>query len=834
MSSLERFYLILHGHFYQPPREDPWIGEIDRQESAYPNHDWNDRVNEECYAANSDARFLDKFGHIENITNNYSSLSFTFGPKLLAWLEEYDLSTYKKIINADEVSRLDNDGHGNAIAQVYDHLILPLANGRDKISQIKWGLADFKKRFGRDSEGFWLTETAVNGDTIDTLIGLGIKFIILSPNQVDAVQINGDWKDVSDGSIDTSQAYSLKTSNGEISIFFYDEQLSDSILNGHALTDANNFRDKIISKGKVQNQVKMVNVATPGEIYGYDEPFANMCLAALVNDNNKNKYFNITNYANFLDMFPPKNVVRLKTGKDSLGTSWSCEHGVGRWMEDCGCSIGGHLGWNQKWRNHLRSGLDFLRDILIKLFEEKSAGILEDCWAVRDSYIDVVVDDTEENFLVFCQKHIIAPVTPEKISLVRELLEAQRNAMAMYTSSGWFFSDIASTETIQVIKYAARIFEILEHVIPSHIEEQFLQYLELAVSNDPAFGNGRNIYDKEIKSKILNHERVINQFLLEKFVQGQSGERKIYFYDLKIERFISIKKEDGKVYSGKVSLFDETSYQHENYMFYVLRDSRFSIVSYIKKYVDSKVIEYLDILVEENDMRTIKRKMKDWFNKFYTINDLKFGRKELLVRGLFKRSYVRLYREPSNRLDEYLELLEFYEKMHLPVPNDDKASIEFILNKELFAQLRILEKKRDFVNTEKVVQILSLANKTNLVINKEVVNAEFKQRIKKSLAVYLDSRDTEDYLDLINFVDFSNQAKLFNGRKDVEDVVFTLLQETILPILQESDPVLYKEEKKFIDRILKLAEQLNIRVFEFKELVDRNDYIMEDSIGRGK
>ncbi len=833
MLSQNRFYLILHGHFYQPPREDPWVGQIDRQESAYPNHDWNDRINEVCYAANSDARFLDKFGHIENITNNYSYLSFNFDPQLLAWLEKHDLSTYQKIINADVVSRLDNDGHGNGIAQVYNHLILPLASKRDKISQIKWGLSDFKKRFGRDSEGIWLPEMAINNDTIDILIELGVKFIILSPHQVEEIEVDGKWEDASDGSIETNKAYFVKTKKGQISLFFYDDKLAKSIETEHVLTDAKNFRDRIIAKGNKQGKIKMVNVATLGEVYGHSEPFANMCLAALINDNIKNKHFKMTNYANFLDMFPPQNAVRLKTGRDSLGTSWSCEHGVSRWMDDCGCTIGGHIGWNQEWRIHLRSGFDYLRDILDAIFEKESEGILEDCWAVRDRYIEVVVDDSEANFVSFCKNNIIAPITPQKISLVRELLEAQHNAMAMYTSSGWFFSDISSIETIQVIKYAARIFEIMGGIIPDYIEEQFLQHLELAVSNVPSFGNGRNIYDKEVKSKILNHERVINQFLLEKFISGYGDQRKIYYYDIKIEKCVSVQKESGKIYFGKISIFDETSYVHENYMFYVLRDSRLKIVSYIKKYVDSKVIEYLDILVAENDMRTIKTKMKDWFTKFYTINDLKFECKEKLVRGLFKRSYAKLYREITEKLDEYLEMLEFYEKMHIPIPNDDRASLEFLLNRELFVQLRILEKNRDFINTERVVHILSLANNINLSINKEVVDREFKERIKRVLEVYLKSKKSEDYLNLINYVDFSNQAKLYSGRKDVEDRVFSILQETILPILQETDSNLYKKNKKYIDRIVKLAEQLNIRVFEFKELVDRNDYIMEDSIGRG-
>ena len=384
---MEKLHLIIHGHFYQPPREEPATLEIENQPSAYPFDNWNERINRECYAANAASRVLDGAGRIIDIINNYESISFNFGPTLLQWIKKYDPQTYKRIIEADVKSRKQNNGHGNAIAQVYNHIILPLACDKDIITQIEWGLKSFEMDFGRKSEGIWLSETAINDKVAEYLISYGIKFVILSPFQAEEVYYKdkNEWVNVSDGSIDYSKPYILEESNGKLAVFFYYPDLASKVSFEHLLRNVDFLRGEILK----YKDKKLVHYATDGEIYGHHEPFGDMCLARLIYDNRKKEEFIFTNYANYLEKFPPVDIVKLKKGNDGLGTSWSCSHGVDRWRKDCGCSTGGKEGWNQKWRVYLRDAFDFLRD---KLFEKARSFLPEyinDFWKARNDYITV-------------------------------------------------------------------------------------------------------------------------------------------------------------------------------------------------------------------------------------------------------------------------------------------------------------------------------------------------------------------------------------------------------------------------------------------------------------
>ncbi|MEO6693833.1 MAG: glycoside hydrolase, partial [Ignavibacteria bacterium] len=195
----KKISLCIHGHFYQPPRENSWSNEISVQPSAAPFHDWNERIFQECYKPNSDAVIVDEHDNVLKRINNFEYFNFNFGPTLLQWVMKKHPRTYEKIIDADRVSVQKHHGHGNAIAMIYNHMIMPLANHRDKVTQVKWGLADFKFHFGRSSEGIWLPETACNEATVEILIDEGVKFIILDPSQAQCFRKikRGKWTDVS-------------------------------------------------------------------------------------------------------------------------------------------------------------------------------------------------------------------------------------------------------------------------------------------------------------------------------------------------------------------------------------------------------------------------------------------------------------------------------------------------------------------------------------------------------------------------------------------------------------------------------------------------------------
>jgi alpha-amylase/alpha-mannosidase (GH57 family) len=408
---LKDAFVTIHGHFYQPPRENPWLEMIETEESAHPFHDWNERIAFECYRPNANARTLDEKGKILDIVNNYSSISFNFGPALLSWLEKKFPSVYEKVLEADRESakRL---GHGNAIAQVYDHLIMPLAIDRDKETEVLWGIADFEKRFHRKPEAMWLPETAVNNSTLRVLVKHGMSFLILSPFQALRIRpFEGKkWTDVTHGQIDTTRPYRCfikdsfgkKLSNQFIDIFFYNGIISKEIAFGDLLNDGNAFSSRFTqffqeSKGRAQ----LIHIATDGETYGHHKKFGEMALAYALDKGFASRGLETINYGAFLKRFPPIYEVEIDEGPKGEGTSWSCSHGVGRWKEDCGCSTGGKPGWNQKWRRPLREGLDLLRDEVSAIFEREGKKIFHNVWEARNGYIDLILNRSPEGIKNF-------------------------------------------------------------------------------------------------------------------------------------------------------------------------------------------------------------------------------------------------------------------------------------------------------------------------------------------------------------------------------------------------------------------------------------------------
>jgi alpha-amylase/alpha-mannosidase (GH57 family) len=457
--------LIIHGHFYQPPRENPWTGEIDPEPDAAPYHDWNERIHAECYAPNVD---------------NYPRISFNFGPTLLSWLASHHPDTYSKILSADRASAAQRSGHGNAIAQAYGHAILPLCNERDRLTQVLWGLADFRFRFGREAEALWLPETAANDQVLALLIEQGMRYVVLAPNQAK-------------GSIDTSKPYVFRHPDGSgrsLAIFFYDGPLARAIAFDGALASSKGLVERFISAAKHGD---LVNVATDGETYGHHVKFGDLCLAHALEFEAKQAGFWITNYGEYLDRHPPELEVEIDNGPDGEGTSWSCAHGVARWSRDCGCHTGGEPGWNQQWRRPLRTALNFLRDDAAPKFESAGSELLREPWAARNDYISVILDGprAREEFLA---RHAVRVSSPAEESRVWSLLEMQRSALLMFTSCGWFFSDLAGIETIQVLRYAARAIDLLNQLGLDPPRRKFLDLLAEARSNRPEKGNGADLF----------------------------------------------------------------------------------------------------------------------------------------------------------------------------------------------------------------------------------------------------------------------------------------------------------------------------------------------------
>lgn len=498
--------LIIHGHFYQPLRENPWTGTIDPEPSAQPFHDWNERIHTECYRPNTSVRILDATGK-ETLFNNYVHISFDFGPTLLSWLERSHAETYARIVAADAESARRNNGHGNAIAQAYNHAILPLSNDRDRRTQVRWGLADFRYRFEREPEAMWLPETACNDDVLGLLIDEGLRFVILAPQQAERVRSRTDisvspennWQSVADGKIDTSVAYSYFHRDGpgrSIAVFFYDQELARAIAFEQGLTSSASLVERFAQRSTGAGS--LVNVATDGESYGHHHKFGELCLAYTLAVDAPALGFAITNYGDYLDRHPPEMEVEISNGQEGEGSSWSCTHGVSRWIRDCGCHTGGDPGWNQSWRGPLRKALDYLRDEVEVHFEATRGELFTDPWAARDDAIELILDEqkSREQFL---HAHAPRELTREEERRALLFLELQRNALLMYTSCGWFFSDLAGIEPIQLLKYAGRVIDLMNQLALPSPRRRFLEILAEANSNRPEFGNGVDIYRRLVE-----------------------------------------------------------------------------------------------------------------------------------------------------------------------------------------------------------------------------------------------------------------------------------------------------------------------------------------------
>ncbi|MBD3162208.1 MAG: DUF3536 domain-containing protein, partial [Candidatus Latescibacteria bacterium] len=472
---------IIHGHFYQPPRENPWSGRIPRQPSAAPFHDWNERIHRECYRANAHSRILDARGRIESIVNNYEEIHFDFGPTLLRWIAREDPELHARILDADAASVLARGGHGNAIAQAYNHMILPLATDRDRRTQILWGLRDFAHRFGRRSESVWLPETACDEATLRLLVELEVRYVILAPAQAKRVRplAGGAWTDVSGERIDSSRAYRATvrdrdgTERGGITVFFYDGPLSAGISFGHFLRSAPALADRLAARGT--GDADLVQVATDGEVYGHHEPFGDMCLAYLTRREAPRRGVRVTNYGEHLDHHPPHDEVELDFGPHGAGSSWSCAHGIERWRSDCGCRTGGRSDWNQRWRGPLREALDALRDRLAGIYEEAAGALLRDPWHARDEAIDLLLDPAGRDR--FLDRHARRPLDEAERAAVLDLLDSQHHAMLMFTSCAWFFADLAGLEVQQNLAYAARAIEVVQAYGGERIEREFVDRL---------------------------------------------------------------------------------------------------------------------------------------------------------------------------------------------------------------------------------------------------------------------------------------------------------------------------------------------------------------------
>ncbi|WP_291322517.1 DUF3536 domain-containing protein [Desulfonatronospira sp.] len=478
-------HLCIHGHFYQPPRFDPWLEEVLPEASAAPYSDWNQRINRESYDPLSSARILDGQGRIKQIINCYEFINFNFGPTILRWMARHCSGTYKKILEGDRKS-IQRFGRGNAMAQIYHHIIMPLTTDEDRDVEISWSIQDFEHRFGRRPEGFWLSETAVSTPDLEALARAGIRFTVLAPRQARSISdLQGNWTQVTEDSLPKDRPYKVKLQSGrEIAVFFYDGPVSQAVAFENLLSDGEGFWQRIISS----RDQKLLSLATDGESYGHHFKFGEMALAWVLNRAQQPESpLSLTNFSSYLDKHPPLQEVKIHEK-----SSWSCIHGVERWQDDCGCSTNGHTDWNQLWRRPLRRSLNLIRYYVDEHYRHSAGKLLRDPRQAMLDYGTCLCGAVDREH--FLRKHQARDLDRKQQTIALQFLEMQRMSLASFASCAWFFDDLGRIEPLNSLSYGLRALEMLRDLNGPDVEPMLLEILEEAHSNDPALGDGKKIW----------------------------------------------------------------------------------------------------------------------------------------------------------------------------------------------------------------------------------------------------------------------------------------------------------------------------------------------------
>jgi alpha-amylase/alpha-mannosidase (GH57 family) len=739
---MSRRSVCVHGHFYQPPRENPWLEAIEIQDSAYPYHDWNERIAAECYAPNSASRITDTEGRITRIVSNYARISFNFGPSLLTWLKDSAPEVYQAIIDADLQSISRRSGHGSALAQVHSHIIMPLANTRDKRTQVIWGIRDFVSRFNRVPEGMWLSEAAVDLETLDILAEHGILFTILSPYQAARARKSGTgkWEEVSGGLIDPTRAYRCELPTGrEISIFFYDGPISQAVAFERLLTSGEGFAGRLLSGfSDARDWPQILNIATDGETYGHHHRFGDMALTYALNYIETHGGAQLTNYGEFLEKNPPDHEVQIF--EDS---SWSCAHGVERWTANCGCNSGGRPEWNQEWREPLREALDWLRDQLAFRFEYKAKEYLKDPWGARDDYIDVILDRDKENTGRFFENHAARILTDKEQSDTLRLLEQQRHAMLMYTSCGWFFDELSGIETVQNLEYAGRAIQLTSELFDDRIEEVFLDKLSEAKSNIPEMKDAAFIYNTRVKPSIVDLKKVGVHYAISSLFEEYPETVDIYCYQVYRDDYHRIDAGRMKLAIGKILVRSRITWHEKTLSFCVLHLGNHALNGGVRPFLgDDKYRSMKNSIVtafERGDLAGIIRQMDQYFgNDNYSLVHL-FRDEQRKILNLvisetietFEAAYRGMYE--NNKI-----LMSFLKDTGMPVPRSFITAADYTLNLEIRRKFESEE-----VNIAQVKQLLDDISKWDVTL--ETVTLEFL--IRKRLEGMMEelSRNPSEY-----------------------------------------------------------------------------------------
>jgi alpha-amylase/alpha-mannosidase (GH57 family) len=762
-------YVCVHGHFYQPPRENPWLETVELQDSAAPYHDWNERITSECYAPNGASRIVNQQRQIISIVNNYARMSFNFGPTLLSWLEDFAPRTYRMIQDADQTSSALYSNHGSALAQVYNHMIMPLASERDARTQIRWGIADFEHRFGRKPEGMWLAETAVSRSVLDLLAQERIKFTILAPHQCARVRPlvtqnenchpsrNGEsaspptavtppteattsWLETPDATVDTTRPYLVQLNEGRsIAVFFYDGPASRAIAFEGLLNDGETFGRRLISDfDPDKTEPQLVHVATDGESYGHHHKHGEMALSYALHWIDENNLAQLTNYGEFLEKFPPQWEAEVVDN-----TSWSCVHGIERWRSDCGCN-GGKAGWNQQWRAPLREALDLLRDRTAPLAEAIAAPLLKDLWAARDAFIHVILDRSSDNLDRFFAAHATHELTPAERITAFELLELERHTQLMYTSCGWFFDDISGIETIQIIAYAGRVLQLAHKLFSDlplfsesviYLEDDFLDILSRAKSNNPDIANGAEVYRRFVNAGCIDLESVGAHYAISSMFRSYPDSGQIFCFDVHRHSYDLLTSGRGRFAVGRASLRSRITEETEDICFAVLHLGDQNLSAAVKRFKPEDAAFWEAFLtnargsIRHANLPELIRFIDGYFDStLYSLTSLFADEQHRILQSILNQTLSEVENSLTRIYEEHATLLDFLGEANVPIPPALALTAGFAINASL---RRALE--TDTFDSAEITRLRRRAEIDHVALDNALLSYTADRRMKRAM-----------------------------------------------------------------------------------------------------
>lgn len=743
-------HICIHGHFYQPPRENPWLEEVELQDSAHPFHDWNERVAAQCYAPNAASRILNPEHKIIQIVNNYSKMSFNFGPTLLSWLERRRPDTYEAVLEADRLSCSRFSGHGSALAQAHNHMILPLAGRRDKVTQVVWGIEDFRRRFGRDPEGMWLPETAVDSESLETLAEFGIRFTVLAPSQAGRFRkLSGgtDWEGLAGAGIDPSTAYLCRLPSGKnINLFFYDGPISREVAFSGLLTNGGALAERLVSAfSDSRDWPQLVHIAVDGETFGHHQLHGDMALAYCLHFIESKGLARLTNYGEFLEKHPPTREVEIIEN-----SSWSCIHGVERWRDNCGCHTGMHMGWTQSWRGPLRHALDWLRDTAAGVFEEVGSRFLKSPWEARNRYLHVILDRSRENVDRFLADHAMGGLTQEEKVTVLRLLEMQRNAMLMYTSCGWFFDEISGVESVQVLQYAARVAQFVELLTEMPAEKELMRRLEAAPSN--LHGNGAEVYEMFVKPVRLDLLRVGVHYAVSSLFENYSDEMGVYCYTIRRERHDTFEAGRLRLAVGRARVSSNITWSEEMVSYAVLHLGDHNISGGVRHFQGDDPYALMEseirVAFDRADVPEVVRLMDRHFGtNSFSLWHLFRDEQRKVIDQILALTYKDIEASFRRVFDSTHAVMNFLNELRVPLPKSFAISAERIVNLDL---MRLFESGE--MDHGRLETLITIAKRLKLGLDRELLGFRAGEWVSGAMEKLLNKPEERELMEGISLV----------------------------------------------------------------------------------